>query len=190
MLGKDYLGAMSMENTLTRAEFNPAIRTYLMFYIAFMLLVTVVGIPLVVIWFLGCGQWVTGKYYHSLECTLTSRHLQFSKGHYFKTEKTIPLENIQDLTFIDNPLLKYFDLRILKVETAGNSAQTGADMKLIGIMDAAGFKKQVIAARDQFQERRMTGGSPAASGGNDVVQVLREIHASIEGLRQELAERD
>jgi len=186
----NYLRGMSQENTLMRAEFNPAIRTYLLFYIAFMLLVTVVGIPLIVIWFLGWGQWAIGKYYRSLQCTLTDRHLQFSKGHFFKTEKTIPLENIQDLTFIDNPLLKYFDMRILKVETAGNSAQTGADMKLIGIMDAAGFKKQVMLARDQFQERRMTGGGPAASGGDDVVEVLREIHASIEGLRKELAERE
>ena len=190
MLGNKYLGGMSHENTLRRAEFNPAIRRYLLFYIAFILLVTVMGIPLMILWFLGWGQWVTGKYFHSLECTLTDRHLQFSKGHFFKTEKTIPLENIQDLTFIDNPLLKYFELRILKVETAGNSSQTGADMKLMGIMDAAGFKREVMAARDRFQERRAAGGTAAASEGGGVVEVLREIHASIEGLRQELAERD
>lgn len=190
MHGNEYLGSMSHESTLKRAEFNPAIRRYLLFYIAFILLVTVMGIPLMMLWFLGWGQWITGKYFHSLECTLTDRHLQFSKGHFFKTEKTIPLENIQDLTFIDNPLLKYFELRILKVETAGNSSQTGADMKLMGIMDAAGFKREVMAARDRFQERRAAGGTAAASEGGDVVQVLREIHASIEGLRKELAERD
>jgi len=36
---------------------------------------------------------------------------QFKKGMMFRVEKTIPLENIQDLTFLDNPFLRWFDLR-------------------------------------------------------------------------------
>ena len=96
------------------------------------------------------------------------------------------MENIQDLTFIDNPLLTWFDLRILKVETAGNSAQTGADMKLVGIVDAAEFKKRVMQARDDFQESRASAGGGHATSDGDMMAVLRDIHASIEGLREDM----
>lgn len=169
-LNEDYLGCMAHETHLLEAEFNPSI-------------------PVLLVWILGWGQWVNRLYYQSLRCALTDRHLQFSKGHFFKTEKTIPLENIQDLTFIDNPLLKLFDLRILKVETAGNSGQTGADMKPVGIVDAASFKKEVMAARDRFQERRVSGRTAPLEGTSDVAGLLREIHASIEGLRSDLIQK-
>jgi putative membrane protein len=177
---------MADEHPLFEAQFNPRLQRYLFLSLALLLLVTVLGIPLLLVWLLGWGQWVTRLYYQSLTCSLTTRHLRFSKGHYFKTEKTIPLENIQDLTFIDNPLLKWFDLRILKVETAGNSAQTGADMKLVGIVDAAEFKEKVMRARDDFQEARMTGVAPKPEGDDNTLTVLRDIHAVLQGLREDL----
>jgi len=177
---------MSQGVLLFEAQFNPRLQRYLFLSIALVLLATIVGIPLLLVWILGWGQWVTRLHYRSLRCSLTARHLQFSKGHFFKTEKTIPLENIQDLTFIDNPLLKWFDLRILKVETAGNSAQTGADMKLVGIVDAAEFKKRVMQARDDFQESRASAGGGHTTSDGDMMAVLRDIHASIEGLREDM----
>ena len=93
------------------------------------------------------------------------------------------------MTFIDNPVLRWFDLRILKVETAGNSAAQGADMKLIGIMDAAGFKGRSWLRGTEFQNARHQGVAVATPAGDDVVTALRDIHASLEGLRQELRER-
>ena len=66
------------------------------------------------------------------------------------------------------------------METAGNSSSTGADMQLVGIVDAAEFKERVMVARDRFVEARAQG-RPAPG---DVVTLLREIHASIEGLRE------
>jgi len=183
---RHYLPRMTHETPLFQASFNPRLQRYFFLSIALIFLVTVVGIPVLLIWLLGWGQWVTRLYYNSLQCALTTRHLRFSKGHYFKTEKTIPLENIQDLTFIDNPLLKWFDLRILKVETAGNSAQTGADMKLVGIVGAAEFKEKVMRARDEFQESRMSRGTATTLDEDGTLSVLRDIHAAIEGLREDL----
>lgn len=184
-----YIVGLQSDEVLLRAEFNPRIRQYTLVSVGLILFLSVVTIPILIVWLAGWGQWISRKHYESLTCDLTARHLRFSKGHFFKTEKTIPLENIQDLTFIDNPVLRWFDLRILKVETAGNSASQGADMKLIGIMDAAGFKEQVMAARDRFQNARHQGVAVAAPAGDDVVTALRDIHASLEGLRQELRER-
>ena len=62
-------------------------------------------------------------------------------------------------------------------------------MKLVGIMDAAGFKEQVMAARDRFQNARHHGVVASAPAGDEVVTALRDIHVSLEGLRQELRER-
>ena len=131
------------------ADFNPKIKTYIIFTVSFVLTITVVGIPLLIIWLLGFGKYISGLYYENLKCELTTHHLEFKKGAIFKIEKTIPLENIQDLTFIENPFLRYFDLRILKVETAGQSNPAeGSDMKLIGIINSAEFKQQILHQRE------------------------------------------
>lgn len=45
----------------------------------------------------------------------------------------MPLENIQDVTFIEGPLLKKFHLATLKFETAGHSAGQAHDMQLVSM---------------------------------------------------------
>lgn len=136
-----------------RATFNPKIKIYLLFVVAFFLLISILGIPLLIIWFFGLGQYISKHYYNNLRCELTSNHLEFSKGVLFKIEKTIPLENIQDLTFIENPLLKYLKLRILKIETAGQSNPKRGDMKLIGIIDSYYFKEKILRQRETLIKR-------------------------------------
>lgn len=157
------------------AEFNPKIKTYLLLYVAFILTLTVAGIPLLIFWFLGLGQYISRRFYENLKCKLTDRHLEFKKGVLFKVEKTIPLENIQDLTFIENPLLKYLDLRILKIETAGQSNPQGSDMKLIGIVNSADFKEQVLLQRDLLKTENRIGNSVSETGNEQVVDLLKEI---------------
>ena len=39
------------------AKFNPLIRPYLVLQVGIVLAMTIVGIPLALIWFLGIGQW-------------------------------------------------------------------------------------------------------------------------------------
>lgn len=141
----------SKSTVLHKAEFNPKIKSYILLVVAFILLISIVGIPILIVWLVGLGQYISNRYYDNLECQLTNRHLEFKKGVLFKVEKTIPLENIQDLTFIENPLLKFLDLRILKIETAGQSNPKGSDMKLIGIKDSINFKEQVLNQREVIQ---------------------------------------
>ncbi|GAA4975280.1 PH domain-containing protein [Algibacter aquimarinus] len=143
---------MAKESSVIRkAEFNPKIKFYILFVVSFFLLISFIGIPILIIWFLGLGQYIGKRYYDNLECQLTNRHLEFKKGVLFRVEKTIPLENIQDLTFIENPLLKALDLRILKIETAGQSNPKGSDMKLVGIIDSVNFKEDVLNQRERIQ---------------------------------------
>jgi len=162
-------------NIIQQAEFNPAIKKYLLWVVAFYLFISLIGIPFLIFWFLGLGQYISRIYYEHLVCKLTDKHLEFKKGAMFKVDKTIPLENIQDLTFIENPLLKIFDLRILKIETAGQSNPQGSDMKLIGIIGTAEFKERVLEQRDLLKNLGSERYSQADTSDNKTLDLLTEI---------------
>ncbi len=146
---------MNSENKiLIAATFNPVIRSYIFVYVGFILFISIIGIPLLIIWMLGMGQWYSKHYYELLECELSERSLRFKKGILFTTEKTIPLENIQDMTFIEGPLLRKFNLSIFKVETAGRSEHQSSQMELIGIENAHLFRDRVLEQRRIITDKR------------------------------------
>ena len=156
-----------------RTRFNPLIRPYLVISVGFSLLVTIIGIPFAILWFLGIGPWWARHYFDKLECELTPRALRYRKGIFVTVEKTIPLENIQDVTFIEGPLLKRFNLSILKFETAGHSAGQANDMKLIGIIDAHDFRARILAARDEM--KRYTAALTNVGGENASAKLLSAL---------------
>jgi len=172
-----------------RAAFNPLIRPYLVVTIGFTMLVTIIGIPIAIIWFLGAGQWWARHYFDKLECELTDKSIRFRKGILVQVEKTIPLENIQDVTFIEGPILKHFNLSTLKFETAGQSHHGAANMDLTGIIDAQEFRNRILAARDTLKQYDRAS-LPAATGdANDVVAVLTRIEARLDEIAVTMRER-
>ena len=172
---------MKEQIIIQEAEFTPKIKKYIFAYVALILLISFIGIPLLLVWVLGLGQSISKKYYENLKCQLTEGHLEYNKGVLFKVEKTIPLENIQDLTFIQNPILNYFGLKILQIETAGGGAKQGADMKLVGIVDSSEFKKKVLQQREIL---RNPVSSPTGS-----VDSPNELLAEIRDLLIEIKEK-
>lgn len=104
----------------------------------------------------------------------------------FQIEHTIPLDNIQDLSFKEGPLLRYFELSILKIETAGQSGQGGSDMALYGIQNGDEFRSRVLAQRDRLTERPSDRSAPedsVATGRSDrVEELLIEIRDAIREL--------
>lgn len=160
---------------IQQATFNPKIRAYIQVYGAFILFISIIGLPILPFWLLGVGQMVSRRFYENLHCSLTNRHLEFKKGAIFKVEKTIPLENIQDLTFIENPFLRFFDLRILKIETAGQSNPQGIDMQLIGIMNTQKFKEEVLNQRERLTNKAKDESSHALADDDQVIRLLKDI---------------
>ncbi|MBX7222925.1 MAG: PH domain-containing protein [Blastocatellia bacterium] len=138
--------------TLVKAEFNPLIRPYLVLVVGLTMASTIAGLPLALIWFLGVGQWWARHYFDKLECYLDEKTLRFRKGILFQVEKTIPLENIQDVTFIEGPILRHFHLSTVKFETAGHSAGQANDMHLTGIIEAHEFRNRIIKHRDVLKQ--------------------------------------
>ena len=174
---------MAPDTVNVRASFNPLIKPFLVMKIGAAMMCTVVGIPLALVWFLGVGRWWAQHYFDRLECQLGERHIRFRKGILVTTEKTIPLENIQDVTFVEGPILRRFHLSTLKFETAGHSTGQASDMHLTGIIDAQAFRARIMQAREALRH-------PSQAGDDDAqLAVLRSIDARLGDIAELLRAR-
>lgn len=147
--------------TLLTAEFDSAVTNYWLVNGFLLLLVTVIGIPLIPVWVI-VGKLVTTRYLNSHHCELTTRSLKFRKGIWFRQEKTVPLDKITDLGFVQGPLMRAFGVEALSVETAGQSG-AGALVQLQGVKDARSFRDQVLEQRDRVTELRGEDAEQASS---------------------------
>lgn len=169
--------------TLLEASFNPKIKAYLLCYGVLMCIVMIFTIPLIPLWLIFASFFVN-KYFERLHCELTTRSLKFNKGYIFRTEKTIPLDKIQDLTFKEGPLLKAFGLSVLKIETAGSSGAGTPDLTLIGIVDASDFRDRVFDQRDIVTENTSSSNPQSSGNSEDVLEVLKDIRASLDRIEK------
>lgn len=169
----------------TIATFNTLVRPYLVIKVGMVMVVTIIGIPVALIWFLGVGQWWSRHYYKKLFCEIDDRRLRFRKGILLQVEKTIPLENIQDVTFIEGPILRKFHLSLLKFETAGQSAGQANDMHLIGIVDAHEFRDTILTKRDELK-RSLSG----SAGGSSEDEHLAQINQKMDRIIDLLSDRN
>lgn len=160
---------------LLKGEFNPKIKTYINVYGSLILTITIVGILLLPLFWIIAPYFIR-RYFDRLSAELTTRALRFEKGILFHVERTIPLDKIQDLTFKEGPLLRYFGLSVLKVETAGGG-QGQADLTLIGIVDASDFRSRVLEQRDKVTENNYA--DSGAETDTSTLTVLKEIRDSL-----------
>ncbi len=179
-------------DSVLQAQFNPLIRPYLVVTIGLAMASTIVGLPLALIWFCGVGQWWAGHYFHKLQCRLDDTAIRFRKGILVQTERTIPLENIQDVTFIEGPILRRFHLSTLKFETAGQSHGQANDMSLTGIIDADAFRHEILRRRQALKAHgapRAETGDPAALRHAQQMAALSGIQRTLETIAERLTPR-
>lgn len=171
------------------AEFNPTVRTYWLLSGALILFATIIGIPLLILWF-AIGNYLTGRYLSYMRCTLTTRSLQFSKGMFVRVEKTVPLDKITDIGLVHGPIMRYLGLRALSIETAGQSGP-GALVRVTGIVDTEDFRQAVLSQRDKVVET-LAGSAdttrPAA--GAEADHVLVDIRDTLRRIEDKLGPRD
>ena len=137
---------MTEERIVWDAEFNESVTTYWLVNGMLVCIACVVGIPFLPIWYF-FGKWITGKYLASHVCTLTDRSLKVSKGIFTKVEKTVPLDRLTDIGLVQGPLMRYFEIEALSVETAGQSA-AGSLVHLAGIKNGREFRDAILKQRD------------------------------------------
>ena len=143
------------EIELRKAIFNPKVKTYIFLVVTFYLIVSIVGWLILPFWLFGFGQWLSGLFFKTLKCDLSNKNLRFSKGIILHIEKTIPLENIQDLSFIGGPVLRWFGLTIIRIETAGGGGKHNHHMmSIIGIEEPESFKTDILFQREKISREK------------------------------------
>lgn len=165
---------------LLRANFDPRLKTYFMLSSLFVLAITFIGLLLVPVWLI-VGRSIHKRQYDALECELTERTLNFRKGFLFRTQKNVPLDKITDLALNEGPILRYFGLCSLTVETAGGGAGTATGHAvLVGIINPIGFRNAVMRQRDLVSgggSNTLPAGPAAAVAGE--ASVLEDIRDSL-----------
>lgn len=182
---------MNEETQIKTAEFSPKVRTYWLLSGALVLTFTVVGIPLLLLWF-PLGRMLTQRYLDRMSCVLTDKALKVGKGIWVRTEKTIPLDKITDMGLVQGPIMRHLDLHTLTVETAGQSGE-GALVSLTGIVDARLFREAVLAQREALSSggASMTSGpvTRTPSDSNEVLLEIRDALLRIETRMQQADEK-
>lgn len=184
---------MSQRSPILReASIMPEVVRYNLWGVAITFSVTVVGILLLPI-ALPVANWLLKRYYERLEIVLTRRDLKVRRGILNVEHKSIPLEKITDLAIYQGPLMRLFDLKGMRVETAGQSAQ-GALVSVVGIENVDDFRDAVLNQRDRVSDwkdsespERHTPPDPAETG--DTTALLGEIRDSLVRIEQALKTR-
>jgi putative membrane protein len=187
---------MDRSPVLREARIKPQVIRYHLVGVTILLLFTIVGIialPIV----LPLAYWAMSRYYARLKVILTRRDLKVHRGIFQREEKSIPLEKITDLAVYQGPIMRMFDIKGIRVETAGQSSQ-GALVVVVGIEDVDAFRDAVLDQRDRVSERDAAASeathaaatpSHAGSEGTQMLLVLTQIRDSLARLEQAVADR-
>ncbi|MEM9826497.1 MAG: PH domain-containing protein [Planctomycetota bacterium] len=175
--------------TLRIAEFDPKVCQYWLVSAYLVCIFTVVGIvaiPFVLIF----GGMLTRKYLASHSLELGRRELRLRKGLLTKVEKTIPLEKITDVGFIQGPLMRLMNLEGITVETAGQTSM-GPLMNLQGVINAREFRDEVLAQRDRVSDddrpQAIAGTPTPVPQETEMVSVLRDMQQTLLRIEKNLA---
>jgi putative membrane protein len=182
---------MNEPRTLIEAEFNPKVRSYWLLSGTVVLTATIVGIPLLPIWWI-VGQWATQRYLDRMTCTLTERSLKVTRGILVRREMTVPLDKITDMGLVEGPIMRYLDLQAVRVETAGQST-AGAAIQLVGVRDARGFRDEVLAQRDRISDGASAGVGPEPAervGSDATLSALHDIRDTLRRIEERLPSSD
>ena len=167
---------------LLEAQFDTNVAPYFRWVVTLILIVSVVGILLIPLWLLFSG-WYGLEFHRRMSGRLTAQALEIRKGVFFRSESTIPLNRITDLRLHDDPLMRHYGLRSLKVETAGQGSQTGSEGNLVGVIDAVEFRNAVLLQRQKVLAADPTeepASSAAPSGIAGLLTEIRDILARME----------
>ncbi|MEL6898699.1 MAG: PH domain-containing protein [Planctomycetota bacterium] len=177
----------SADDVIATAAFDEKVCQYWLLNTYLLAVVTVIGIPLIPLIVI-FGGWITRKYLQTHSLVLGRRELRLRKGLLTVVEKTIPLEKITDVGYVQGPIMRMMNIDGLSVETAGQSA-VGSLMNLQGVVEARAFRDRVLAQRDRISdtpEPQNIASQESVATTGEVVEVLREIQQSLERIEAKM----
>ena len=155
-------------------EFDRKIIVYWWIMANFGLLVSMIGIPLMLIW-LPLGWIAHRKQFEHMSGALTDRSINMRMGWLFKKQQNIPLDKLTDVSIHEGPILNAFGVVRMQFETAG-----AAPFILTGVKNSDQCRDLVLQQRDSL----VSAPSPTPSSGSSDVLVeirdlLQEINANL-----------
>ena len=177
-----------LERPIRIGRFDRSVKKYWLLIHVFVLLCTVFGalilpisIPLVL--------YLSQRRLDAMSVELFERKLVVRSGLLFRMEKTIPLEKITDVSMSHGPLMRFFGLKQLSFETAGQSGP-GALVSLVGIVSAAAFREAILAQKDRVVDSQTNAASTESTSavGSDFAELTASVHR-IEALVATLVEQ-
>ncbi len=172
--------------TILEAQFDPMVKKHTAGVIIFVMIISVVGIPLIPFGLL-FARWFAPESLRRMSARLTTNAIQINKGVFFRKEATIPLNRVTDVRLHDDPWMRYCGVRGLKVETAGQSGQNaGSEGDLVGVVDAIAFRDAILRQRQLVleggAETTPTAAALAATPtvANELLAEIRDILTRIE----------
>jgi membrane protein YdbS with pleckstrin-like domain len=111
--------------------------------------VLLVFVHWLVLMFVVCGAatlyllWLCQHQANSLRCRLEGSTLRVSSGVFFLYHKSIPLERISDVALVQGPLLRFFGIWEIRVQTSG----TAYEAKFVGVCEPENVREQILSHR-------------------------------------------
>ena len=181
--------ARSEDTILRSASFDKSsIQRYWMISGIILSCVTIIGIPLMVVW-VPIMLYFSGRIIDRMEATLTPTKLVIRKGWLVRIEKVLPLEKITDLGLMQGPIMRALGLNSITVETAGQSSGGQSLVKLIGVIDTEGFRTAVLEQRDAVSAGKAGRATTVESSTTASGDTLDRISGTLERIEKLLSER-
>ncbi len=173
------------------AEIDDQVKKYLFWTVMWITVITVVGIPLLPFVAIIYWVWYAPRYteFHTLELSETG--VQSKRGVVFRSQTNVPLDRITDVAVHQGPLMRYFGVYKVTVESAGQTQLQGA-ANIIGVAEPYAFRDAVLHNVELVKQRSTetstlpTEGTQIGAGSYAQTQLLTEIRdllAKIEARR-------
>jgi len=131
------------------------------------------------------GAWIP-MYYRSILYHLTPTEMTWRRGVWFRQTGIVPYNRITNVDIIQGPVMRYFGISDLRIQTAGYSAQPQAEIKLMGIEEPEPLRELIMAqVRGRPSVAAATGGAETSGEDGDVLTELRASRRLLEEMAGE-----
>ena len=132
-------------------------------------------------------------YFDTVVYNLNETEIAWRRGVWFRQTGIVPYNRITNVDILQGPVMRYFGISDLRIQTAGYSAKATAEIRLNGIADPAPLRDMIMGyVRDRPPVAAVTGGAegpaerpaPVAAASGDLLAELREIKAILQRIAE------
>lgn len=134
--------------------------------------------------------WWAGAYERSVGYRFGDDEFEARGGVFFRTKSTVPYARITNVEAKQGPILRYFDVGSVAVQTAGRSGQTTAEVTVHAVTDYEEIRDHLVErVREERGAGDATGSEPRRERPDDDAS-LDDVLVELRAIRDALDARD